>query len=453
MSGVPVDDAPAALGAGEPPPPLTDALRTDVDLVSALPIVPRILDACARETGLRFVAVARVTDARWVACASADGLDLGLGPGDQIPAASTLCSEALAADAEIALDDARSSARYADHPFVTAHGVRGFVSVPVRLPDGEAFGTLCAFDPEPAEVAGEETLESLRLYAELVAAHVDAARRLHAGAGELAAEREAAELREQLLAVLGHDLRNPLGAIDANAQLVEAVTEDGTVLEAARSIGRSVARMSELVGNLLDLARQRRGETMVLEVESAPELAARLRQVIEELAVAHPGRRVEARVHDHAGVACDPDRVAQLLSNLLGNALRHGTGERPVTVETSLVDGVFRLAVENAGPPIPEDVRARLFRPFRRGDERDGDPGAMSGLGLGLYIAHQIALAHGGAIECRSDERGTRFAFAMPAAGPVAMPGADDSPNGTSPDGTSPAAAPDAGPDGRVLDA
>ena len=308
--------------------------------------------------------------------------------------------------------------RYADHACPATYAFRSYVSVPVRLPGGETFGTLCAIDPEPAAVENEATMESFRLYAELVAMHIDAARRIGAGAAELAAEREAAELREQLLAVLGHDLGNPLGAIDANAQLVEAVAGEDTAIAAARSIGRSVARMGELVGNLLDLARQRRGETMVLEVGDAPELAGRLRQVIEELAVSHPERRVEVRVHAHAGVRCDPDRVAQLLSNLLGNALQHGGGQRPVVVETSVVDDVFSLAVANAnadGPILPE-VRARLFRPFRRGDERDGAAGAMAGLGLGLHIAHEIALAHGGTLECRSDARGTRFTFAMPVA-------------------------------------
>ena len=110
-------------------------------------------------------------------------------------------------------------------------------------------------------------------------------------------------------------------------------------------------------------------------------------------------------------VACDPDRIGQLLSNLLGNALSHGDPSGPVSVQAGIDDEDFVLSVANTGAPIPDSARAELFKPFSRlkpGEVREG-------LGLGLYIASQIALAHGGRIDVASDETETRFTFRMPA--------------------------------------
>lgn len=394
--------------------PLPPNLLGDVERVRGIPIIERILDVCCRVGGMRFAAVARVGERRWVACSVADRLEFGLRPGGELELETTLCHEVVGNDTEIFIDDAASDARYADHPCPRHYGFRSYVSVPIRLSDGTPFGTLCALDPEPSRVRERGVPELFRLFADLIASRVESDLRVERSETALADERERSRLHEELIAVLGHDLRNPLASIDANAQLIDAIATDESTREPANTILRSVHRMAELIANLLDFARGRLGDGLELERRASDGLDDQLLQVIDELRVAHPDHRIDTRIDVDDAFLCDPDRVAQLLSNLVGNALLHGSAEQPIEIDARSDAESFRLSVSNGGEPIPEPVRAQLFQPFRRSNGVDSDRGALAGLGLGLHIAHEIALAHGGTLSVDSDERRTRFLFSMP---------------------------------------
>ena len=376
----------------------------------------RLLELCCSIGGMRFAAVARVDDAHWIACSTVDRLGFGLEPGDELPLDTTLCHEVVGADAEILIDDVESDPHYAMHPCPARYGFRSYVSVPIRLADGTLFGTLCALDPIPSTVRGGGVPELFRLFADLIASYLDADLKLERSESALADERERSRLREELIAVLGHDLRNPLASIDANAQLIDALADDEGTREPANTIMRSVHRMAELIANLLDYARGRLGDGLELERRSSDGLDAQLRQVIDELRIAHPSRHIVTRVDIDDTFVCDPDRVAQLLSNLVGNALLHGSADQPIEIEAVSDAEAFRLSVSNGGDPIPESIRAQLFQPFRRATPSDADHGALGGLGLGLHIAHEIALAHRGTLSVESDDWRTRFVFRMPLA-------------------------------------
>jgi phosphoserine phosphatase RsbU/P len=142
-----------------------------------------------------------------------------------------------------------------------------------------------------------------------------------------------------------------------------------------------------------------------------------LDQVVAELSAAHPEREIETHFELETPVFCDPVRVAQLFSNLLGNAISHGAPDQPVRVEANARAELFELSVANAGAAIPEEARKRLFQPFYRGEAH----GPAQGLGLGLYIAAEIAKAHGGSIDVASSEAETRFTFRMPLQGEGAL--------------------------------
>lgn len=286
--------------------------------------------------------------------------------------------------------------------------------MPIRLADGGTFGTLCALDPDPKRLEAAGARELFRLFADLIATHLETDRRLRTSETALAGEIERSRLREELIAVLGHDLRNPLASIDANAQLIDVLADDESTREPANTIMRSVHRMAELIANLLDFARGRLGDGLELDRRSSDGLADQLHQVIEELRITHPSRSIDTRIEIVQRFVCDPDRIAQLLSNLVGNALLHGAPEQPVEIEVSSGGGEFRLSVANGGKPIPESVRAQLFQPFRRPNGPGTDHGALGGLGLGLHIAREIALAHGGTLSVESDDRRTRFVLLMP---------------------------------------
>jgi phosphoserine phosphatase RsbU/P len=229
---------------------------------------------------------------------------------------------------------------------------------------------------------------------------------------KLRQEQENAELREQFIAVLGHDLRNPLASIAAGARLMLKAksAEDAVRLEAMMQ--SSVGRMAKMIESVMDLARGRLGGGISLS-KSITAIEPVLDQVVGELAAAHPECNIETHFQLEKPIFCDPARVAQLFSNLLGNAISHGTADRPVRVDAAAADGVLELSVANGGTPVPEHARKRLFQPFYRGER----PGPTQGLGLGLYIAGEIAKAHGGTIELHSSEIETRFTFRMPIEG------------------------------------
>lgn len=225
------------------------------------------------------------------------------------------------------------------------------------------------------------------------------------------AEREASQLREQFIAVLGHDLRNPLASISSGVRLL---TERETVSARGERILSlmlgSVMRASELVDNVMDFARGRLGGGISLSRDALAPLAPVLEQVIAEIVSVAPDRMIQSDIAIDEPVDCDRVRMGQMLSNLLGNAVTHGSKAEPIAVKASAANGTLTISVANGGAPIDEATRARLFQPFFRGELRAN----QVGLGLGLHIASEIAKAHGGVLEVTSDERETRFTFSMP---------------------------------------
>ena len=227
---------------------------------------------------------------------------------------------------------------------------------------------------------------------------------------KLQREQEAAELREQFIAVLGHDLRNPLASISAGARILDRTTQSGKEQQVIAMMQTTVARMAGLIDNVLDFARGRLGGGIALNRDAGKPLEPVLAQVVDELRLASPGRVIETEFRIDRPVSCDRSRIGQMLSNLVGNALTHGASDRPVLVHAETRPDSFELWVANAGEPIPEASMDKLFEPFVRGKAR----ASRQGLGLGLYIASQIAKAHGGTLTVASTAEETRFTFSIP---------------------------------------
>jgi PAS domain S-box-containing protein len=237
---------------------------------------------------------------------------------------------------------------------------------------------------------------------------IDITERKLAQEEKLARQKEDAELRDQFIAVLGHDLCNPLASVAAATHALARRPERAP--EMAQLIQRSIARMSELIENVLDFARGRLGGGFVIARNSDKPLTPVLQQVIEELREVHPERDIAVDIDLREPVACDPQRIGQLLSNLLGNAFVYGTPTLPIQVRARAEGGAFELSVANSGEAIEPSALERLFLPFFRGKAR----GSRQGLGLGLYICSEIAKAHGGTIVVTSDSELTCFTLRMP---------------------------------------
>jgi len=248
-----------------------------------------------------------------------------------------------------------------------------------------------------------------QLFAELISFNVDAHERLASSEAALFSERQSSELREQFIAVLGHDLRNPLASISAGATLLAKQRLEGNARTIVPLMQKSVVRMANLIDNVLDLARGRLAGGLKVDRDRDEPLAPALLQVVDELRSAWPDRPIEVEMNLDTPVDCDPPRIAQLLSNLLANALVHGTG--PVQVCAVSNNGELELAVANGSAPIPPEMMARIFQPYYR-VAADGN---RRGLGIGLYIASEIARAHGGSLSVASDGAETRFVLKVPA--------------------------------------
>lgn len=222
---------------------------------------------------------------------------------------------------------------------------------------------------------------------------------------------ETAVFRERFIAILGHDLRNPLQATRMSAtSILGSPDAPPFVARAAQRILSNTDRMARMIADLLDMARGRIAGGIPIEPKPADlrEIAAVIRENQE---LVHPGRHIECDEHGRLDGCWDPGRVAQALGNLVSNALEHGDPVAPVRME--LLDEGERVAVviHNEGPPIPAEQREHLFAPFRRGQHRS------PGLGLGLYIASEIVRAHHGTITVTSTaEEGTTFRFTLPRA-------------------------------------
>jgi signal transduction histidine kinase len=385
-------------------------LQADVERASRIAAVPTILDVVCRTTGMRFAAVARVTQDRWVACSVLDEISFGLKPGGELKIESTICNEIRQSRQAVVIDHVAEDADWCNHGTPAMYGFQSYISMPIILADGSFFGTLCAIDPRPARLNRPEIIGMFRLFADLIAKHLDAERKLAVTQSALVEERTDSGLREQFIAVLAHDLRSPMRAISCLSELLMEAPLDERASTMARLMRDSASRMVALIDSLLDLARGRLGGGLGLSRDAKAPLGPVLWEVIAEQTAAHPDRIVETEFALIEPVNCDRGRLAQLFSNLLGNAFSYGSLDRPIQVRAKTGEGSFELSVANAGKPIPPDTIPRLFQPFYRSSLQNRE-----GLGLGLYIAHEIATAHAGTLSVTSTEAETRFTFRMPA--------------------------------------
>ncbi len=395
-----------AAGTGDRPEDLAQEVRA----VAKIEALPTLLAVLCVTTGMRFAAVARVTENTWIACAIHDEINFGLQVGGELPLESTLCNESKRSRAPIVIDHASQDVRYGNHHTPLTFKIESYVSVPIVLATGRYFGNLCALDPAPAKVSDAKTIAMFERFAAFIAMQLDSQISRQSEQNILRDERLASELREQLIALLGHDVRNPLQAIVVTSDLIAKKTTDPGLLSLAARIKANSKRMSALIDDVLDLARGRLGGEIGISIAAVPDLNAGLRAVLKELQDGQPTRQIIARLEVTGTVSCDLRRVQQVASNLIGNALTHGAPDSIVKVTAVSTDTEFVFEVWNDGPPIPSENLGKIFEPFWRRSSS-----GSQGWGLGLYICTQIVRAHGGSLAVTSSrEAGTQFTVRLP---------------------------------------
>lgn len=384
----------------------------DIDAIGRSQQVPVILETVLLATSMGFAAVARVTESRWVTCRALDRIAFGLKPGDELEVESTLCHEVRMESSEIVIDDVRCDEIYHDHHTPMRYGFRSYISVPIHTSDGAFFGTLCAIDPEPRELKNDTVLGMFRLFAKLIGEALATDELLVRNARAIDEERHRAEVQERFIAILAHDLRSPLAMLDSGFRILrrKGLAEDAE--QVANMMHGATGRTGNLIENLLEQARSRRDEGIVIERTPAEDLAGTLQQLVAELNAVTPDQTVRAEIDLPGGIDCDEPRIAQLVSNLLGNAVRYGASDKDIVLTAGLRDGALAISIANGGAPIPEEEVPRLFLPF----QQVGKSASRRGLGLGLYIASEIAKGHGGSLEVANRDDAVVFTFTMPCA-------------------------------------
>ncbi len=390
-------------------------LPSEVVAVREIPGVATVLDAVCRTTGVSFSAIAHVTATRWVACAVDDRAEFGLAPGDLLPVEQTLCRDVRSAQTAVVIADVQPETGGYQHKILSEYGIRSYISVPILLPDGQFFGTLCGFSRNLCDVGSEKTRDIFRLFAELIGFNLQSLGQLRRSEVALEQEQENGTQREKFIAVLIHELRNPLTAIESGLRLLERRPE--RLAELVPQIRRVLSRMDGLIRTTLDFTEIRFGDGLVLERETCPDPGEVLTQIIDEVRTAAPGAVIRAEFDCSTPVSCDPGRLAQLVTNLLRNAVSYGTPGTPVILRAASGPSGFELSVINEGEPVSSDIIRRMFSPFSRGQSADKN----QGLGLGLFIASEVAQAHGGSLVVETEGRLIKFIFRMPAAPVTAL--------------------------------
>jgi signal transduction histidine kinase len=224
--------------------------------------------------------------------------------------------------------------------------------------------------------------------------------------------------KEMFLAILGHDLRTPLGAVMMSAEfMLETKELDEPHLTLTTRISSSAKRMNKMIGALLDFTRSRLGGGIPI-VRAEMNMGKVVHDVVEEMAAAHPDRTIKIDARGSLRGEWDCARMSQVLSNLIGNALEYSAARTNAAVDVQGDENSVTIAIHNRGITIPPDELNGIFNPMKRKETSAATGGAAGNLGLGLYIADQIVHAHKGTISVEStEETGTTFTVRVPRRG------------------------------------
>ncbi|MBD8709622.1 HAMP domain-containing histidine kinase [Pseudomonas sp. CFBP 13711] len=385
----------------------------DVASIKQMESIPLILRMVKATTGLRFAAVARVTESRWIACAVDDDAGLELDVGSERVSAQTLCDQVRRMRRSLVYGEGFYELTRSDYPVCAPSDIpsaQSHISIPIITADGQFFGTLCALDTASVVLNEQNVVTTLELFAQLIASNLDLHDRLRRSESQLGESIEIGRLREQFVAVLSHDLRTPLSAVRLSADALHGDVSENRRRVLADAIRTSAARMSALIEDVLDFTRCQLGGDVSIKPRRVADIFGALEPVVQEVRLANPQANI---VFQHTGAAtllCDPGRIKQLLSNLAANAVAHGLKGGPILIKGQVNQSTLQLTCTNVGQPIPESLLGSLFEPFTR--TKHDSP--SEGLGLGLYICSQIAKAHGGTLSVCSSEQATTFSVTLP---------------------------------------
>lgn len=319
-------------------PSLPQQFRADLDLISSIPAVPSILDVVCRTTGMGFAAIARVTEGKWIACATKDDIGFGLKPGGELQVETTICHEIRQDPEPVIIENVAEDDLYCDHHTPAMYGFQSYVSFPIILPDGSFFGTLCAIDPKPRILKTPEIIGTFKLFAELIAFHLDSVRKLEVTQRLLDERRESDRRQRILQRELSHRMKNTLAMVQA------VVTQS---LRTAKSLDHAAHMATERIqalGRAQDMLTETNWETADMREVVAAAIAPHL-DGTERFIVAGPSAELSAQ---------QAMGLALAIHELATNATKYGAlsdAAGRISLTWEIDDGTFHLEWRESGGP------------------------------------------------------------------------------------------------------
>ncbi|WP_267407567.1 GAF domain-containing protein [Pseudomonas sp. GM_Psu_2] len=376
-----------------------------VELLTSLDSVAALLRVVCDISGLGVATVAEVTEQRWIACAVEDRIAFGLQPGAELDLESTLCNHVRSSHDAVIISDVTQNPTYCDHPAPGLYGWKSYLSVPVFRPNGTFFGTLCAFDPQPAPRLEQrpviDTLDGFaRLLGELLAREEQ---RREASPGARG-DRDLTPLREQLLVLLEEDLQRPLQALAKEAS-ADAAQAQRLQAEAQRLAERSAAAA--------DFVRVRLGHGLPLKLTLVEGVNERLTNLLATLQARFPDQTLGSELPElPAAVRLDLPRLLQAMGALLEWVASRNPAGGTLLLRGELDERCYRLAVESRTAVVDPGSLSQVFQPALT----EATPEQPARLELSLYLAQEVARGHGGSLVARQENGRLRFILTLPTA-------------------------------------
>jgi signal transduction histidine kinase len=412
---------------------LEENLQKDINLVKQIPIIHTLLEVVCHTTGMRFAAVARVTEDRWIACEVRDEINFGLSSGGELPIKTTICDEIREQGRAVIIDHVDKDPLFCNHHTPKMYGLQSYISIPIYRMSGEFFGTLCAIDPKPAELNNAKTIGMFNLFAELIAFHLQALEEMETS--KLALQHSNRKLQisrdenRQYQHISNHTLQEPLRKIQLfSDQLAnpESLPPQHTAQQIASKINRLAKDLSLMIKNLTDFSELDYDPHSAEMVDLNTIIAIVFSKLQSQILAAD----ILVQQHPLPVVNALPNQMTILFYHLLHNAIRFAQPDITPVIKVyakeivpGQIENSFNLdpnlsyceiCVEDNGIGIDKVQLEVIFNVFTRTRTNDKNKEA----GIGLAQCKKIVTNHGGTITAHSEPgKGTTFSVILPIAG------------------------------------
>lgn len=376
-----------------------------IELLTSLDSVAALLRVVCDISGLGVATVAEVTEQRWIACAIEDRIAYGLQPGAELDLESTLCNQVRSSHDAVIISDVTQNPTYCDHPAPGLYGWKSYLSVPVFRPNGTFFGTLCAFDPQPApRLEQRPVIDTLDGFARLLGELLAREEQRREESPGVRGDRDLTPLREQLLVLVEEDLQRPLQALAAQDLPTSAPEAEVWQAEARRLAERSAAAA--------EFVRARLGHGLPLKLALEENVNERLLSLFATLQTRFPDQALSSELQAlPAALRLDLPRVLQALDAVLEEVASRNLPGGTLRLRSVVKERCYSLVVESTTVMDPGEL-SQLFQPALKTVDLE----RRTRLDLGLYLAHKIARGHGGSLVARQENGRLRFILTLPTA-------------------------------------